>query len=222
MQFQVLKRISFPKSNVLPVIVGAIILGASGCAGSVSQLSGADAGDLQRAELFDLCFTYVVWQRQHSGIREELQRREVFSTKEWKAIDAQRIFLGMSESALLCSWGRTYEDDLIIRELKTSESLRKSYAYLEYDSANTLLNVGIFLGGGSSFDSPINNSTGMWEVPGEWPKLVYVEDGVVNGYVEGEAALRTECLAHQFEFTSDCLKYDHIDSNRDSPALLLD
>lgn len=37
--------------------------------------------------------------------RNELKRRKLFSKKEWRLIEKEKIQVGMSKKALLCSWG---------------------------------------------------------------------------------------------------------------------
>lgn len=40
-------------------------------------------------------------------VRAELQKRKLFSSDEWELIDKKQVRIGMTELALICSWGDT-------------------------------------------------------------------------------------------------------------------
>ena len=95
-----------------------------GCAGSPIAISNMTSEELRLAETIELCAAYAHPWSAKEKIRAELRSRDVeivkdanvrggykvigtpaFTEREWEAIDARRVFVGMSESALICSWG---------------------------------------------------------------------------------------------------------------------
>jgi hypothetical protein len=71
----------------------------AGCAGSPARIAMMDDEDLSRVETINLCGAYVKFDNWDSKFKAELLRRDVFSENEWRAIDAHKIFIGMSELA---------------------------------------------------------------------------------------------------------------------------
>jgi len=66
------------------------------------------ASDEERADLPTgvLCFHYASGDALDDKIRRELKRRNVFTAKEWNAVERHKIFIGMSKEAFHCSWPR--------------------------------------------------------------------------------------------------------------------
>ncbi len=52
----------------------------------------------------DLCV--LLRQGSRTGLLAELSRRKAFTAAELQAIQAQHVFIGMSHTAALCSWGK--------------------------------------------------------------------------------------------------------------------
>lgn len=65
--------------------------------------------------------------------RAEINRRELIKEVEWTAIDQQKIRIGMSECALLASWGRPTN----INTSVSSRGKSKQYVYRGYSAAST-------------------------------------------------------------------------------------
>ena len=82
------------------IVVGLLV----GCAESPIRIGMMDAEDLVQVATASLCFDYSTFHRHDAKIRPELERRIIFTSREWKAIEQHRIFIGMSESAFGCSW----------------------------------------------------------------------------------------------------------------------
>jgi hypothetical protein len=70
----------------------------------------------------ELCSTYAA--RHYASARTELEQRHVLSSTEWALIDLRHIAVGMSETALLCSWGRTR-----VNRTVTETGVSKQYIY---------------------------------------------------------------------------------------------
>ena len=107
------------------IIAICLALILSGCAGSPIAIFNMSPEELRSVDVKELCSAYAhPWAAKESKIRAELLSRDVeivkdpsvrggysvigtlpFTAREWQAIDARRIFVGMSENALICSWG---------------------------------------------------------------------------------------------------------------------
>lgn len=87
--------------------IAAIVIALSfGCAHSPLRLSMMSAEALKEEPTISLAKAYGYGK--NKDIRAELERRKVFSKREWKAIDEEKIFRGMSTAALYASWGQPY------------------------------------------------------------------------------------------------------------------
>jgi len=60
----------------------------------------------------DLCFALNFYRLR--AFRQELERRHVLSEEEWHLIDEERLKIGMSELAMVCSWGKPKRVDRVI------------------------------------------------------------------------------------------------------------
>ena len=84
------------------IICAALALSA--CANSPMRVSMMSPETLQEQRSDILCRTYGYAKTQN--VKAELVRREQITAKEWDSIDDKAIFMGMSELALLCSFGQ--------------------------------------------------------------------------------------------------------------------
>lgn len=158
-----------------------------------------DDEDLVRVEVEDLCLAYASFNKWDPKVKAELERRNIFSAKEWQAIDDRKIFIGMSERAFQCSWPGPSPMDLDSARVakKGSWGLRAVYEY------------GLGLKGGLPIGADV--------IPGEWPKKVYIENGVIVAYQESYAVRDSDCLTFR---QRKCFEFDGIVSTRMSDALI--
>ena len=63
--------------------------------------------DLRQESAEDLCNAWALFGRDR--VRKELERRGAITTAEWRLIENEQVEPGMSELAVICSWG--YPDD---------------------------------------------------------------------------------------------------------------
>jgi hypothetical protein len=92
----------------LIVMVG-LLAGCAGMGGSAVQLTDEE---IPSASSRDLC---LAWKHRPSdALRAELQQRDLFSRFEWTMIEGSQIQSGMSELAVLCSWGEP--ERVVVRE----------------------------------------------------------------------------------------------------------
>ena len=113
----------FEAARTKVITIGVICL-FCGCAGSPIAISNMSPEELRSADTIELCAAYAHPWSAKEKIRAELRSRDVeivkdanvrggykvigtpaFTDREWEAIEARRVFVGMSESALICSWG---------------------------------------------------------------------------------------------------------------------
>ena len=105
------------------IIAICLALILSGCAGSPIAIFNMSPEELRSVDIKELCNAYAHPWAPKEKIRAELRSRDVeivkdsnvrggysvigtrFTDRDWQAIDARHIFVGMSESALICSWG---------------------------------------------------------------------------------------------------------------------
>ena len=179
------------------VIRYLIILGLlAGCAESPVRIGMMNDEDLASVEIGNLCFAFAGYSKWDPKIKVELQRRNVFNKKEWQAIDDHKIFIGMSEQALQCSWPVPDSLDLDSARLVKEGpwGVRVVYQYGD------------------------NHGVIQYDLPGEWPKKVYVENGVVVAYQEAYAARENNCLS--FFEKRKCFDFDRLTSSTVSDALM--
>ena len=180
-----------------------IMLGLlSGCVGIIAarespyHISIMSDEELQQAKAGNLCFAYALQNHSDSKIEAELLRRDVLSEKEWQAIHAHKIFIGMSESAFTCSWYFSviaWSNNLYERE--GPWGVRKVFTYSGRPSHKAA--------------DPI---------PGRWPKVVYVENGVIVAYQESRASRYRDCISW---FRKDsCFDFESVVTTEDSDTLM--
>ena len=158
-----------------------------------------DDEDLMRVEVEDLCLAYASFDKWDSKVKAELERRNVFSTKEWQAIDDRKIFIGMSETAFWCSWPGPSPMDL------DSARVAKEGSW----GARVVYEYGLGLKGGLPLGAEV--------IPGAWPKKVYVENGVIVAYQEAFAVGDSDCLTFGQQ---ECFDFDGLVSTKVSEALI--
>lgn len=76
-----------------------------GCAPTMPPLGSYDAERLSMFATADLCKA-LQEEGRPQNVRTEIERREIFAEKEIDAIGRSQVYIGMSEDALICSWGR--------------------------------------------------------------------------------------------------------------------
>ncbi len=77
----------------------------AGCAGSPARISMMSPEKLKTQRAEDLCFAYHMLKGEKT--KSELVRRNLLTADEWKLIDQEQVQPGMSQLALICSWGYT-------------------------------------------------------------------------------------------------------------------
>ncbi len=97
-----------------------ILVLLTSCAGSPGPISKMDAEELAQVAIVYLCYSYSSSEKHDVKIRPELERRNIFTEREWAAIDQHKIFIGMSALAFQCSWGEPdiFESLLNLRRTK--------------------------------------------------------------------------------------------------------
>ncbi len=84
------------------VVFIAFVLSA--CAGSPARIAGMSPDELKNEDSRKLCGAYAF--NRAENVKKELLRRNAISSGEWKAIDEKKMEAGMSELALVCSFGQ--------------------------------------------------------------------------------------------------------------------
>lgn len=90
---------------------------------STDEYANMSPQELRSVDLVTLCSAYANFNRSDEEIIAELHRRDVeivkdasvrggyrvighrINEREWAAIEAREVYVGMSEPALVCSWG---------------------------------------------------------------------------------------------------------------------
>ena len=78
----------------------------AGCAGSPLAISMKSPEELKTIPDEQLCDAYASYKSQK--IRNEFEHRELFTDQEWRAIEKNDIFTGMSKKALIASRPNLY------------------------------------------------------------------------------------------------------------------
>jgi hypothetical protein len=103
-----------------------LILTLISCAGSPFNISRMSPDELQNQDILPLCRAYShEWHKGNENIRAELIRRNVFTTDEMQMIDQGQIGIGMSQMAVICSWGYPYD----VNKTVGSWGVRKQLVY---------------------------------------------------------------------------------------------
>ena len=80
-----------------------IILVIVGCAGSPAHVSIMSVDQLKSLDTISLCHAYGVFKS--DKVKAEIKRRRLIPAHEWPTINESKVAIGMSELALICSWG---------------------------------------------------------------------------------------------------------------------
>lgn len=79
----------------------------------------------------ELCLTY--YGNEEKEARRELSRRHALTQSEWSLIDHKQIQIGMSEVAMLCSWGSTEVNRTVTAAIEYKQYVYpgSTYVYVE-------------------------------------------------------------------------------------------
>ncbi len=86
------------------VSIVLVLVLLTGCGAARSDPSGQGEDDYSRFTARELCAEWHATGGQ--ALKDELERRDVLSDREWSAAEQGELFKGMSESGLFCSRGR--------------------------------------------------------------------------------------------------------------------
>ena len=161
-----------------------------------------DPDDLIDVPTSSLCFAYTWDDFNDEKIRPELERRNVFTPRELEAIDQRRIFIGMSELAFQCNWPGPHPIDPFDNRVR---HFSKEGPWGERQIYDYGLGPGRKLPDGAHL------------IPGEWPKRVYIENGVIVAFQEASAVRESDCVAFR---KRKCFDFDGLVSTKVSDALL--
>lgn len=95
----------------------------AGCAGSPAHILSLNKEELKSVKTPDLCNTYDL--SPSPDVKEEISSRNIISKDEWELIAFDEIKVGMSEMALICSWGRPGR----VNRTTTKNGVSKQYVY---------------------------------------------------------------------------------------------
>ena len=87
----------------MKTITAILLILLIGCAGSPAHIAMMSPEGLTTRTCTELCNAYAHLRNQ--DVRKEIERRCNISIGEWNLIDQKRVSIGMSEDALVCSWG---------------------------------------------------------------------------------------------------------------------
>lgn len=100
----------------------------------MGQLS--DAG-LRNQTDNDLCDAYAKELIKNERVKKELEARNKLSPQDWKAIRTGKLYVGMSELALICTWGLPGRyDHISVHE--DGFNVRKTYSYQYFEDYPTV------------------------------------------------------------------------------------
>lgn len=91
------------KHRIVLALVAPLLLLIAGCAGSPLSLASMDPAQL--ATQSDASLAQAYGAVRNSGVRAEIERRKLFTSREWSLIESNGVAVGMSELALLASKG---------------------------------------------------------------------------------------------------------------------
>lgn len=86
------------------------IIFLAACAHSPEYL--AKRTDLQLCSRYGSMKSNMFGKGEAPSLREEMERRNIFTPQEWELIDANKIEIGMSLCALKASWGESVRDNV--------------------------------------------------------------------------------------------------------------
>ncbi|MDH5393944.1 MAG: hypothetical protein OEY11_12215 [Gammaproteobacteria bacterium] len=88
------------KKGIISLLTATLI---TACAGSPMRISFMSDQEIKAERSGNLCNAYAL--NRSDRVRAELIRRNEITDEEWKVIDNKKIRIGISELALVCSWG---------------------------------------------------------------------------------------------------------------------
>ena len=91
------------------IVISSLLVG---CEGTPARIGMMDADELTDVATVHLCDIYSFLHRHDAKIWLELERRNIFTAREWEAVEQYRIFIGMSEAAFRCSWPKPEFGDI--------------------------------------------------------------------------------------------------------------
>lgn len=118
----------FVKSNSIAVLLITFSL-VSGCATAYTP------DRLRTQNTKELCEIY--YRNQLQSAREELIRRNEFDHHDWKSIDRKTVTPGMTETAVICSWGKPKRTS----STSTTYGTSKTFMYQACDACKLKLVV---------------------------------------------------------------------------------
>lgn len=105
----------------------SIVFLMGGCAALHDDLKPHVAKTKTTMELCATYSSYTKYTDNLPNIKNELIRRNEFSKKEWELINTNQIAIGMSSTALVCSWG--YPDRINRASYGNQAVYGRSYVY---------------------------------------------------------------------------------------------
>ncbi len=114
------------KRNGMKAIIISVVCLLTGCANSPIVISHMSPEELRSVDIKVLCHTHAAYTKNpgyffqtkprppNKKIMAELLRRDtegqnggmpLFTDREWRLIGTHKVSVGMSENALICSWG---------------------------------------------------------------------------------------------------------------------
>lgn len=116
-------------------IILFIFIFLSGCAGSPMAISMKSTEQLKEVSNEQLCYAYASFKNEK--LKNELQRRNLFTEEEWESIEIHNVFVGMSKLALIAARSNLY---------LTGISKIGDYGMCEiYSETATYLNIYIYV-----------------------------------------------------------------------------
>jgi len=101
------------------MIVGWLV----SCTGSPIHVSTMSPDELAQTPTYTLCHAYYVLGNEK--VKKQLEERKTISDNDWILIESKKVGVGMSEDALVCSWGRPSR----INSSGSSRGVSKQYVY---------------------------------------------------------------------------------------------
>ena len=92
--------------KVLPIHITVIVMIIVGCAGSPLAVSMKSSEELKMVPSRQLCAAYAY--SKSRKVKAELVARDLFDEREWRAIQAGDVFVGMSKNAMLAARPNLY------------------------------------------------------------------------------------------------------------------
>lgn len=105
-----------------------LVFPLSGCAPHFA-ISKAKPEALVSVSDMDLCAAFS--ESGAASVRAEIEKRGKITQDEWELIEGKKIRIGMSEAAMICSWGEPPAASGRVNSTITQYGERKQYVYRE-------------------------------------------------------------------------------------------